>query len=188
MEFKEVINRRQSCRKFTDQPVSREQLVEVALTGRLAPSGCNSQRWVFVIVDDPEKCALLAQSLKDPALGVNTYADQIPAYIAVVRHPARSMTDKQNVMIGKGEFSDVDIGIAAQQICLAATDMGLASVMLGWMKRELVAEALSIPDDLEVPLLIGIGYPKNDAVRKKDRYPAGEIIRVNDYGVKLELQ
>ncbi|CAM2757784.1 nitroreductase [Actinomyces slackii] len=45
MEFSEVVARRHSVRDFTDQPVDRQDLVEIVRTAQKAPSWANSQPW-----------------------------------------------------------------------------------------------------------------------------------------------
>lgn len=49
---------RRSCRCFTEEPVARAALEDLARIGAMAPSGTNSQRWTFTIV--PDRRAMLA--------------------------------------------------------------------------------------------------------------------------------
>jgi len=48
---------RRSCRCFTEDPVGKPVLEDLARIGTMAPSGTNSQRWSFTIV--PDRQALL---------------------------------------------------------------------------------------------------------------------------------
>ena len=43
MEFKEVINRRYSCRRYSDRQVEPEKLKAILNAGRLAPTAKNLQ-------------------------------------------------------------------------------------------------------------------------------------------------
>lgn len=43
---------RRSCRCFTEEPVAKAALEDLARIGAMAPSGTNSQRWTFTIVPD----------------------------------------------------------------------------------------------------------------------------------------
>lgn len=185
MEFSEVLARRCSCRQYTDRPVEREKLETCLQAGRQAPSGCNSQRWLFIAVDDDSLRTKIAAALDDPDMSLNGFAHQIPAFVVIVKHPPRRLTEKQQQILGERDDSLLDIGIAAQQICLAATDRGLGSIMLGWFRSKLIREALGIPDELEIALVIGLGYAATDTVRRPVRYPTEEIIRWNGY-VKKE--
>ncbi|HHH76129.1 MAG TPA: NAD(P)H nitroreductase, partial [Phycisphaerae bacterium] len=57
MEYYDVVKKRRSVRKFTDESVPRESLERIAQAGLDAPSGLNLQNRHFVIVDDPEVLA-----------------------------------------------------------------------------------------------------------------------------------
>lgn len=181
MEFQEVMARRQSCRVYADRPVEREKLAACLEAGRMAPSGCNAQRWTLIGVDDRALCADIANTLMDHELNLNLFAGQIPAYIVIVSHRARRLTPTQEKIMSTVDHSLIDIGIAAQQICLTATDLGLGSLMMGWFDRKVLTGLLGIPAGQEPVLVIGIGHPKNDEIRTKRRYPAAEIIRWNGY-------
>lgn len=181
MEFNEVVKRRYSCRRYTDRPVEREKLTACLEAGRISPSSCNSQRWVFIAVDRPEPRAAVAKALEGPELGINLFTGQIPAFIVIVRHPPRRLNEKQKIILDAVDHSLIDIGAAAQQICLTATDLGLGSILLGWFDGEQIGRALGIPEELEVALVIGLGYAQNDAARRPTRYPADEIIRWNGF-------
>lgn len=183
MEFQEALARRYSCRNYQDQPVEREKIALCLEAGRISPSGCNTQRWKFIAVDDPVRCSEVAQAMQaPPEIGINTFTYDIPAFIAVLRHPPRrELNEKQKKILLKFDHQDIDIGIAAGQICLTATDLGLGSIMLGWFDEQAIKNSLSIPQKLSIALVIGIGYPKTDTIRKPGRYPAKQIYSWNRY-------
>ena len=62
MEFKEVVNRRRSIRKFLKDCVAEESLLSIVEAGRWAPSAGNCQPWRFIIVTDPETKKAIAQN------------------------------------------------------------------------------------------------------------------------------
>ncbi|HAC44027.1 MAG TPA: NAD(P)H nitroreductase, partial [Paraprevotella xylaniphila] len=47
MNLSELIQKRQSDRKYESRPVSREMVMKCLEAARLAPSACNSQPWKF---------------------------------------------------------------------------------------------------------------------------------------------
>lgn len=65
MEFKDVIYKRQSIRKFTEQDVSQEDLEAILDAGRVAPSGKNSQNWHFVVIRDRGMKEKIGQAILD---------------------------------------------------------------------------------------------------------------------------
>ena len=58
----------------------------------------------------------------------------------------------------------VDPGIAAQSILLGATEKGLGGCIIASIKKEVLAEALKIPEELEILLALALGKPKERVV------------------------
>lgn len=54
MKVLECINTRHSSRKFTKEPVSKEQIMQVVEAGRQAPTGGNTQFTHFIVITKPE--------------------------------------------------------------------------------------------------------------------------------------
>ncbi len=50
---------RRSCRNYRDRPVPRDLLLDLVRAGTLAPSGTNSQKWTFTILESRKKVAEL---------------------------------------------------------------------------------------------------------------------------------
>ena len=62
MKFLELVNRRQSVRRYQPgRKIPREALERCLEAARLAPSACNSQPWSFVVADDPAQVRALAE-------------------------------------------------------------------------------------------------------------------------------
>jgi len=99
MDLFEAIERRHSYRKaFTDDPVPREDLVEIVRAGIRAPSAKNEQVATFVIVDDPQLLKQIAEVVKRPV------CDTARAMIACVEDP--------RPVIGEVSFSVEDCSAA----------------------------------------------------------------------------
>lgn len=82
MDFSELILKRQSDRKYSPEPVAKDDIMKCLEAARLAPSACNSQPWKFVVIDDRGK--LLEMSEAAIGLGMNKFTVQVPVMIAVV--------------------------------------------------------------------------------------------------------
>lgn len=182
MEFKDVIHSRYSYRRYDERPVPREKLTAIVEAAQLAPSGCNLQRWRFIIVDDPDKKAQLAEALTYPEYRLNTFTCRVPAFIVIVKQRVEIPAASANIIgdTDKGLW-DKDIGIAAAYITLAATDMGLGSVILGRFRQEVIREALDIPGDLDIGLVVGVGYPQEPKSGPHSRRDLSEIMGINSY-------
>jgi nitroreductase len=79
-------------------------------------------------------------------------------------------------------FYLIDIGIAAAQFCLQATDLGLGTCMLGYFDEAEIKKILQIPRAIRVALLITVGYEaENLPARPKVRKAAGVMSSRNTY-------
>ena len=58
MNFDEIVDNRRSARLFADDEVSKEQLLSIISSGRLAPSARNRQPWKFYILNAEQKMIL----------------------------------------------------------------------------------------------------------------------------------
>ena len=54
MKFIELVNKRQSTRKYSSAPISRNDIDLCVEASRMAPSACNAQPYSFVVVDEPD--------------------------------------------------------------------------------------------------------------------------------------
>ncbi len=146
----------------------------------MAPSACNAQPWKFIVVDDPALKAGIAGTTTLPLSGMNKFVKEAPVLI-VITMEAANITSTLGSKIKRKHFPLMDIGIAAGHICLAATAEGLGSCMVGWFDEAAVIKQLSIPDQSRPVLIITLGYPKSDHVRKKQRKPLEKIVSFNGY-------
>lgn len=176
MNLSELIQKRQSDRKYVSRPVSREMVMKCLEAARLAPSACNSQPWKFVVVDD---VALLPQMGAAAAgMGMNGFAREVPVIVAVVLEKM-NLTARIGSVIKDKEYSLLDVGIAVEHFCLQAAELGLGTCIMGWFDEKKVKKLLGIKGK-RVPLLISLGYPAGET-RKKARKSLEEMSSWNQY-------
>ncbi len=177
MDFSELAKVRQSDRKYLDRAVEPEKLELCLETARLSPSANNSQPWKFIVVDDPaikEQVAGCAASL-----GMNKFTHQAPVLIAVVLEKNNTLSAAASVLQNK-EYHLMDLGIAVNQFCLQAADIGLGTCIIGWFNEKKVKALLGVDTKRRVPLLISLGYP-DSPTRPKTRKPIEKIVNWNRY-------
>lgn len=175
-----LVNNRQSDRNYLTQPVSRDAINRIVEAARVAPSACNAQPWRFVVVDEPELKNKLADAAASRVLGINHFTKQAPVHIVIVMEGANFNSRFGSLMKGK-TLPLIDIGIAAEHICLAAKAEGLGSCMLGWFDESAVKKLLDIPKSKRVPLIITLGYPQTEEIREKKRKTTTEVVSFNKY-------
>lgn len=177
MNFSELVKVRQSVRKYSDKPVEKGKLLQCVETARLSPSACNSQPWKFVVVDNPDLKARIAECAV--SIGMNKFTHQAPVIIAVVLERMKMTATLGSVLKDK-EYSLMDVGIAVNQFCLQAAELGLGTCIIGWFDEKKTKTLLNIPKNKRVPLLVCVGYP-DDHIRKKLRKPVEEMSSWNRY-------
>ena len=139
----DLIAARQSDRGYdVSRKVEHEKIDRIIEAGRLAPSACNSQPWHFVVVDEPDKCHEVADSLA--SMGMNKFAYEAPCFIVVVQE-SPNFTARLGGWIKNKHFPLIDCGIATSNITLAATEEGLGSCILGWFDEKRLKKTLGIP-------------------------------------------
>lgn len=176
MEFLELVNKRQSDRKYKDTPLDRSLVMKCLEAARMAPSACNSQPWKFVVVDD--KALLEEMSAAAAGMGMNKFANQCPVIVAVVLEKM-NLTARIGSVIKDKEYSLLDVGISVEHFCLQAAELGLGTCILGWFDEKKVKKLLGI-GNRRVPLLITLGYPDGES-RKKIRKEMDDICSWNKY-------
>lgn len=174
MDFMDLCLRRQSCRNFADKPVEHEKLVKCIEAARLTPSGCNSQPWSFVVVEDPKLTPEVAKCAQQ--MGINEYIAGAKAFIVVLEEHAVLMPGIRKILDSQ-YFAKGDLGAAVVTICYAAEAQGLGTCILGVYDREKLGQLLNIPLEKQYAGLIAVGYAAEDKVRNKTRKPLEEIAR-----------
>lgn len=173
--FMDLVLHRQSCRKYTAQPVTTEQLKACVEAARQAPSACNGQPWRFVIVNGGETAKALARCAQGQ--GMNKTISTSPAFIVVCQAKS-NLASRAGGMLKGQDYASVDIGLAAAHLCLEAAEQGLGSCLLGWFDEGKVKKLLGIPQGQRVRLLVAVGHPEDPRVHPKQRKGFDEICRV----------
>lgn len=177
MDFSELASVRQSERKYLDRPVEHGKITRCLETARLSPSACNSQPWKFIVVDNPALREVIGECAA--SFGMNRFVAQAPVIVAVVLEKMNIMS-KIGSVLGDKEYNLIDIGIAVNQFCLQARDLGLGTCIVGMFDEKRVKKLLDVSGNRRVPLLITVGY--TDApLRRKQRKSLEQISSWNRY-------
>lgn len=159
---------RYSCRSYAPARVPDDAMAAVLDVVRLAPSACNRQPWMFVIADgEDERQAIIDSYNRD-------WIKTAPEFII-----ACGVHDEawRRQLDGK-DHTDVDVSIAVEHLCLAATSLGLATCWVCNFDPEIIRRAFRLPEGMEPIAIIPIGYPAEaDVVPAKKRKAMDEIVR-----------
>ncbi len=151
MEFREVVKNRYSCKKFSGDKVAPEKIEAILEAGRVAPTAKNLQEQHVYVVQSEEMLA------KIDAITPCRY--NAPTVLVVA-------FDKNNVFTYPGEKRDSgveDATIVATHMILAAEDEGVDSCWVNFFDPDKAAEALGLPENEEVLMLMDLGYAAEGA-------------------------
>jgi len=158
MDVLEAIRTRRSVRRFSEEPVSPEALEKVLTAARWAPSWVNVQPWKIVVVEDLQR----KEALKATLLPNNPAAkgfEQAPVLLVLIGEKGKSGLYGSTFATDKGDWYLFDLGIAAQNIALAACALGLGTVHVGAMNHKAAAAVLGVPEGFEVVEILPLGHP-----------------------------
>lgn len=156
MDFKELVQKRRSHRKFTDEQIDGEAVQLILRAALMAPTSKSCRAWHFYVVEDKDTLEKLSLS-KD--LGGQFIAGA-PLAIVVTGNP-----DENDCWIEDGS-------IAAISMQYQAEDLGLGSCWAQMRARGLqeqgltatqaVRPVLNIPENQEVLCVVAIGHPADE--------------------------
>lgn len=164
-------------RKFTDEELTQEQVVELMKAALMAPTSKRSNAWQFILVDDKETLKKLSlckeqasQFIADAALAIVVCADPLASDVWIE-----------------------DASIASIYIQLQAEDLGLGSCWVQVRERftangtdsgEYVHGLLDIPLQLQVLNIVAIGHKGMERKPFNEEHLQWDKIHLNKYGGK----
>ncbi len=146
MEFKEVVRSRYSCKKFDGRAVDPALLTEILEAGRLAPTAKNLQEQRIYVVQSAEGLAKIDE--------VTPCRYGAPVCLVV----AFDRTQVFTYPGGKRDSGAEDAAIVASHMMLAAASVGVNSCWINFFDPEKMAEALELPENEEVLMMLDLGY------------------------------
>jgi nitroreductase len=165
METIEAIKTRRSVLRFSDRQVEPEKLQAVLNAARMAPSWANLQCWRFIVVGNPEvKRRISELSTVDLFFAAKGYKNN-PSQRALQEAPLVivicALPNQSGDMRGQQYFM-TDVGLTAENLMLAAHDLGLGSVFVSIFEEKSLAELLEIPPYVSIVGLFPLGYPLHE--------------------------
>jgi len=178
--FEAIFNRR-SVRQYRDTPVPDEVLNKVLEAARWSPSWANTQCTRYVIVKESETKARLADCLNrgNPATEAIKHA---PIVIVACAELGKSGYYKGVTVTDRGEWFMFDVGIAMENLALAAHALGLGTVHVGLIPdSKKVGEVLGLPQGVVSVEMTPLGYPAAEA-KAPPRKELSDIVFYEKYG------
>jgi nitroreductase len=179
--FYEWANTRRSVRDFSNEPVPKEVMEHLIMTGSTAPSGAHKQPWTFCLISNAElksKLRALAEEeerksyegrmseswLKDlEPLGtdaVKAFIDVAPWIVVIMKRPYELDAEGNK---HQNYYVNESVGLAAGFFLMAVHHAGLVALTHTPSPMNFIAKALERPENERPFLLIPVGYPAEGA-------------------------
>jgi nitroreductase len=180
-----ALQNRVSVRKYTDQPVTDQEVEAILRAAFRAPTSSNIQSYSVVVVRDKDILAKLA-----PVTGNQKHVAEAPVFLAF----CADMTRIELAMKNNGETIDdnnfemglvtsVDAALVGMSASLAAESLGIKGVMIGAIRNNAVktAEILGLPHRVYCVFGMVLGWPA-EAPQQKPRMPYDAMVHFEQFG------
>jgi nitroreductase len=157
-------------REFSSKNVPAEVKLKILEAARLTGSGMNVQHWRFILVQGHDQLKQLAE---DSTTG---------AWVEGSNFAVIVLTDPRY------PFHLIDAGRVAQDMQLAAWNLGVASRVFTGVKDEPIRRDFNIPSGMNPTIILGFGYPAKKITGKKNRKPLSEIVFLGKYDNRFDPQ
>jgi nitroreductase len=168
METVNLILNRRSIRSYTDQHIDDETLHTILRAGMSGPSCANTRDWSFLVIRDKETLNKMADANGRPAGPLRTCDVGIMV-----------LGDLERAFPNAKEYWIIDGSIAAQNMILAAEDLGIGSVWLGtWPQMARVEkqrELFNLPETVIPHSIIAFGYPNEVKTGEHPDYEDSQV-------------
>ncbi|HSO29889.1 MAG TPA: nitroreductase family protein [Candidatus Sulfomarinibacteraceae bacterium] len=147
-------------RRFADRPLEAAHLTAILEAGRRASSSKNQQRWDFIVVTGRERLVELRR--------VGPYAGHVgeaAAAVALVTPDPRSPEVPASTLW--------DLGLAAQNMILAAWALGIGSCPATVYDHDLARRLLGCPTGRSCEFVLSFGYPADPSDLSRPLRPGG---------------
>lgn len=156
--LKDLVLKNRSYRGYHEERiVSRDELLELVDDARLTASGGNKQPLKYYISNQREEVEAILATTKWAAALPELHLPKPGT------HPTAFVIILQDTSIQPNlQAAQIDVGIAAQTITLAATEKGLGGLMIRNFGLKPLSELLALPENLVPILVIALGAPAEE--------------------------
>jgi nitroreductase len=155
-----ALRTKRMIRAFEARPLGPDHLEQILDAGRHAGSSKNLQRWDFIVIDDREHLSALA--------AVGPYASHLAGAAVAV-----ALVTPDPSAPGAALSILWDLGLAAQNMMLAAWELGIGSCPATVYEPALARELLGYPEDRACEYILSFGYPADPGELTRPPRPGG---------------
>lgn len=151
-DLQTLASNRRSVRWFTEEKVDRDLVDAAMLIAAESPTACNRQPYRFLVFDDPESVARVAEI----PMGTAGYGEQLTGMIVIVGDLSAFFDERDRHLIY------IDSCLAAMGLVYGLESQGVASCCINWPdlpdRDRAMAQLLGLAAHERVVMLIAYGY------------------------------
>jgi nitroreductase len=181
MRLSESVQNRRSIKRFTDRPVSREQIETLLAAATLAPNHRLTQPWRFYVLGPEARYAYglalgerKARKIEDPG-AARTMREAVAAeHRALPGMIVVAVVTNENPEIREEDYAAVMMGL--ENLALTAVELGLGTAMKtgAVMEDPAARRAAGVRDGERIVAVVNVGEPAEVPPPKK-REPASSF-------------
>jgi len=160
MDVWTAIRTKRMVRRFEPRPLAPDHLTRIVDAGRHAGSSKNQQRWDFLVVEDRDRLRRLSE--------VGPYAGHLAGAAAAV-----ALVTPDPRAAGASLSLAWDAGLAAENMMLAAWEVGIGSCPATVYEQSVARDALGFPEDRFCGWILSFGYPADPDELTRPPKPGG---------------
>ncbi len=178
MNTLEAIEKRWGCKKYISKEIDREVLTKVLNAGRFAPSAGNLQDRSFILIKNPSARAEIAK-----ASGNQSWMQEASVHVIITAENRKN--EKFFGERGEKVYSIQDTAFAAENMLLAAVELGIGASLVVGFNEELITNLLEIKPPAKPYAIIVLGYSA-EKPQTTSKYPLETFVYYEKYGSKVE--
>ena len=198
MELSAAVRSRRMIRSYDPhRTIPRETVDELLSLATRAPSAGHTQGWQFLVLDDITSCAAFWRATSDEEpdawlermqtapVVIVVFSDK-DAYLDRYAEPDKGWTDRDEAR-WPVPYWDIDAGMAAMILLLAAVDAGLGACFFGVPSEtwDSLRAAFAVPERLRPVGVVSLGHPAPDLRSpslRRGRRAVADVVRYGSFG------
>lgn len=165
MKLHDLYLKRESCRNFTGEKVSKEVITDILSEAMLAPSAVNRQPWYFHLIENEEIMSNITKPWRE-------FTHHAGGMVVITTD-----NDPFVPQLRRHDFRSFDVGGISSHIILSAAERNVHTCLIGSFDDDLVKAELPMIANRKIHIIVLFGYGK-DAPKEKIRVPLEERLTV----------
>lgn len=178
--FESLITKRVTCRNFSNQALTRQEIKTLIDAAIWVPSGSNNQPWHFVVITDRDKLRSYSEAAKTAWLATLEDHPHMQQYEEYIRDPKYNIFYNAPALVivyGNREscWHVYDCSMVAYNLHLLAEDQGLGCCWVGFAHNVLaepaVKRGLGVPEQYDLVAPVILGHPAQEKSSSRNLNP-----------------